>query len=656
MTKSKSLFGNIKFSTSIVALAIGSLAIALSLAIGAVYLNIANGVSASAKSQLEANLRITANLFAKSTPGVSLELNEQNQVARIKTSKIPKFFNNIAFDQITASTGQQAAFFKIDKDTSELVSSTSSLVIDEEGNRAVGEVIGLDSPIYKDTMAGTPHYAKQILHANSYYGVYVPLFDKQDAVGGVIYVGIESAPIDAIKTDTLMLLAIVCAVVFLTMGIVVTVIANRLIRPLTRLAGAMGTVETDPTAARVPYTENTNEIGDMARAVESFRLNGLKINEMTSEMQEASSQRATDRTQMMQSLQDAFGSVVTAAVRGDFTQRVDRQFPDETLNQLAQGINELVGTVDRGIGETEEVLAALANADLTQRVSGDYEGAFQKLKSNTNQVGDRLTEIVGRLRKTSGGLKTATGEILAGANDLGQRTTRQAATIEETTAAMEQLATTVSDNAKKAENATEKTKIAAALAAEGGEGMSSANNAMERITSSSEKISNIIGLIDDIAFQTNLLALNASVEAARAGEAGKGFAVVAVEVRRLAQSAAQASSEVKDLIEQSEREVSEGTKLVGAASKKLETMLDAVNENAILMAEIFAASQEQSHSIDSVSIAVRQMNEMTQHNAALVEQTNAAIEQTESQATELDEIVEIFTIEGTHRPIGRNAA
>lgn len=656
MTKSKSLFGGIKFSTSIVVLAIGSLAIALTLAIGVVYFNIASGVSESARSQLEANLRITANLFQKSTPGVSLEMNEQNEVAKVTTSKIPKFFNNILFDQITASTGQQAAFYKIDRKSGELVTSTSSIVIDEEGNRAVGEIIGKDNPIFVETMAGNTHYVKETLFGNSYYGVYVPLFGKEDVVGGVIYVGIQSAPIDAIKTNTLMLLTIVSGVVFVLMGILVTIVANRLIRPLTRLASTMETVEEDPASAEVPYTENTNEIGEMARAVESFRRNGLKINEMSNEMQEASTQRATDRAQMMQSLQEAFGTVVTAAVKGDFSKRVDREFPDEALNQLATGINELVRTVDRGIRETEQVLSALANADLTLRVTGEYDGAFAKLKSNTNQVGDRLTEIVGRLRKTSGGLKTATGEILAGANDLGQRTTRQAATIEETSAAMEQLAETVSENAKKAEDATDKTKVAAALAAEGGKGMDAANNAMERITTSSEKISNIIGLIDDIAFQTNLLALNASVEAARAGEAGKGFAVVAVEVRRLAQSAAQASSEVKELIEQSGKEVSDGSKLVAEASKKLESMLGAVNENATLMADIFAASREQSHSIDSVGTAVRQMNEMTQHNAALVEETNAAIEQTEGQASELDQIVDLFTIEKVDNAPSRSAA
>ncbi len=174
--------------------------------------------------------------------------------------------------------------------------------------------------------------------------------------------------------------------------------------------------------------------------------------------------------------------------------------------------------------------------------------------------------------------------------------------------------------------------------------MRDATAAMERISSSSAKISNIIGIIDDIAFQTNLLALNASVEAARAGEAGKGFAVVAVEVRRLAQSAANASSEVKALIDQSGREVDNGSKLVDDAARKLGEMLVLVREGAESMRAIARASGEQASAIAEINVAVRQMDEMTQHNAALVEETNAAIEQTETQAGELDRIVSQFRV------------
>ena len=174
--------------------------------------------------------------------------------------------------------------------------------------------------------------------------------------------------------------------------------------------------------------------------------------------------------------------------------------------------------------------------------------------------------------------------------------------------------------------------------------MHKANEAMERIAASSAKISNIIGLIDDIAFQTNLLALNASVEAARAGEAGKGFAVVAVEVRRLAQSAAQASNEVKALVETSASEVKGGGHLVGEAAAKLGAILQSVRENSELVAAISAAMREQAGAIGEINVAIRELDDMTQHNAALVEETNASIEQTEGQASELDRTADSFTL------------
>jgi methyl-accepting chemotaxis protein len=396
----------------------------------------------------------------------------------------------------------------------------------------------------------------------------------------------------------------------------------------------------------IPSTGDRDEIGLIAQAAETFRQNGLRIAEMTeAEAARIISDQAA-RAQMMAELQQAFGTVVNAAVAGDFTKRVDASFPDKELNSLASGVNSLVEVVDQSIGETGEVLAALAETDLTKRVSGNYQGALAQLKNDTNAVADNLTNVVTQLRGTSRALKSATGEILAGTNDLAERTTKQAAAIEETSAAMEQLATTVTDNAKKAQDAAMRTQSAAQLADEGGQVMEQATHAMDRISTSSAKISNIIGLIDDIAFQTNLLALNASVEAARAGEAGKGFAVVAVEVRRLAQSAAQASSDVKALIEQSSVEVSGGTKLVDNAAQKLQAILLAVRENSVLMQAISSASGEQSSAIAEVTTAVRQMDEMTQHNAALVEQTNAAIEQTEAQAVELDKIVDVFKIDG----------
>ncbi|MDB5586661.1 MAG: globin-coupled sensor protein, partial [Devosia sp.] len=353
---------------------------------------------------------------------------------------------------------------------------------------------------------------------------------------------------------------------------------------------------------------------------------------------------------------DAIAVVVTDMIKAtllDIDIGVSAYF-DKLTSDAKASEDAAAAKINRAVTLTGAVLKDVAAGELRSRIEEAFEPEFQQIKDDTNAVVEQLATIVAQLQTTSRSLKTATGEILAGANDLSDRTTRQAATIEETTAAVDQLSSAVMDNAKRATTASGKALAVSRSATEGGAVMEQANGAMAAIETSSSKISNIIGLIDDIAFQTNLLALNASVEAARAGEAGKGFAVVAVEVRRLAQSAASASAEVKVLIEQSAKEVSGGTRLVAEAAAKLHDISQAVQDNSHLMLDIFAASRDQSSAIGEVTTAVRQMDEMTQHNAALVEETNAAIEQTENQASELDQIVEVFKLDGERAQTARS--
>jgi methyl-accepting chemotaxis protein len=417
-----------------------------------------------------------------------------------------------------------------------------------------------------------------------------------------------------------------------------------LARPIQGLTRSMQALADGDHDAEIGFAQSKDEIGAMARTLKVFQDNARTVAALNEdELQRARS--AADRARVFEQFQVQFDQVVRASQDGDFSRRLDQQFSEPELARIAANFNTVLANVETGLGDAGAVLAAMAKTDLTQRMTGDHRGAFGQLQLSINTVADKLTEVVSGLRNTSRALKTATGEILSGANDLSERTTKQAATIEETSAAMEQLASTVLQNADRARDANANAQIVSRTAEDGGAVMSRANEAMGRISASSAKISNIIGLIDDIAFQTNLLALNASVEAARAGDAGKGFAVVAVEVRRLAQSAASASSDVKALIEQSAGEVAGGTRLVAEAADKLAAMLDAAKGNSSLMEGIARDSREQASAIEEVTVAVRTMDEMTQHNAALVEETNAAIEQTEAQATELDRVVDVFTIE-----------
>ena len=303
-------------------------------------------------------------------------------------------------------------------------------------------------------------------------------------------------------------------------------------------------------------------------------------------------------------------------------------------------IRSIINTLNR----TVDIAHAIAEGKLGHKITVNRNDELGNLLEAFRTMDERLSTIVNEVRHGSGSVSTAAQQISRGNDDLSQRTQEQASSLEETASSMEEMTSTVKQNAENASHANQLARGAREQAERGGEVVAQAVGAMREINTSSRKIADIVSLIDEIAFQTNLLALNAAVEAARAGEQGRGFAVVATEVRNLAQRSAGAAKEIKGLINDSAAKVRTGSELVDQSGKALAEIVDSVKKVTDIVAEIAAASQEQSAGIDQVNHAVLQMDEMTQQNAALVEEAAAAARAMQEQATELTRQVGFFQL------------
>ena len=334
--------------------------------------------------------------------------------------------------------------------------------------------------------------------------------------------------------------------------------------------------------------------------------------------------------------------LVAAAGRGDLERRVELAGKQGFFRSLAEGFNTLLDQLAGVFGDIGNVMGKLADGDLRDSIEREYAGSFGEVKSDINRTLDNLRDVVGKLSAVSDQVDSAVGEIASGNSNLSSRTEQQASNLEETASSLEQLTSTVRNNADNAQQANQLAANARATAQRGGDVVTEAIAAMEQISGSSKKIAEIVGVIDEIAFQTNLLALNASVEAARAGEQGRGFAVVATEVRNLASRSAGAAREIKDLIRDSSAKVDVGAKLVGASGNTLTEIVASVQKVGDIIAEIAAASSEQSAGIDQINRAVSEMDSMTQQNAALAEQTSAASLAVGDNAKELQQLVAFF--------------
>jgi methyl-accepting chemotaxis protein len=318
----------------------------------------------------------------------------------------------------------------------------------------------------------------------------------------------------------------------------------------------------------------------------------------------------------------------------------------------------LTRSITQPIGKAVQVAETVANGDLTSRIDGIANDETGQLLGALKRMQESLTKVVATVRQGSDGVATASAEIAQGNQDLSSRTESQASALEQTAASMEELGSTVHQNADNARKANQLALNASSVAVRGGDVVAQVVHTMKEINESSRKISDIISVIDGIAFQTNILALNAAVEAARAGEQGRGFAVVASEVRSLAGRSADAAKEIKHLINASVERVEQGTSLVDQAGTTMHEVVDSIKRVTDIMGEISAASQEQSSGVAQVGEAVTSLDQTTQQNAALVEEMAAAASSLKSQAQDLVHTVAVFNLganEGLVRTTVRSA-
>ncbi len=352
-----------------------------------------------------------------------------------------------------------------------------------------------------------------------------------------------------------------------------------------------------------------------------------------------------DRTAEV-AIEEEITRLVVDAQSGVLSTRVNEQNKAGFFKQLASHLNNMLDVLEATFSDINVVMGTLRDGDLSNTIDRAYDGLFGEVKDNVNGTISQLKDIVGEIRSSSSQIDSTAAEISIGNDNLSGRTEQQAAALEEVASSMEEITSTVKQNADNAAHANDLARDAGTTADEGGSIVQSAVAAMSEINDSSNKIAEIIGVIDEIAFQTNLLALNASVEAARAGEQGRGFAVVATEVRNLAQRSATAAKEIKDLINDSVHKVQAGSALVNESGTKLEEIVTGVKKVRDIVAEIASASSEQASGVDQVSQAITSMDELTQQNAALAEEASAASKNMSDLARTMNEQVKFFNTEG----------
>jgi methyl-accepting chemotaxis protein len=477
--------------------------------------------------------------------------------------------------------------------------------------KSAGQMVDLAASDHAQAVVAMPGFMKQF---TTLEGAMSNASDRIEAASTAAAARAKSV---ALFSEILMTAAVVAGVIFA--GILIMISRAAIVRPVLNLAGDMRRLAAGQNDITVSGAGRADEIGEMAKSVEVFRQSGIERARLEAEA-------------------------------AGFQQELDRKLRD------MEAAFEVAGREQKAVVDVmAKGLASLAGGDLSTRIAAQVASDYIALKNDFNAAAAGLEDAIRTISAVAGQIGSGTQEIASASNDLSRRTEQQAASLEETAAALDEIAATVRQTADGATRATAEVASARTDAERSGQVVGQAVSAMGAIEDSSRQITQIIGVIDEIAFQTNLLALNAGVEAARAGDAGRGFAVVAQEVRALAQRSAEAAKEIKALISTSSQQVDAGVNLVGQTGEALNRIVGRVAAIDDLVRQISSSSQEQASGLAEVNTAVNHMDQVVQQNAAMVEQATAATHSLKGETAQLVSLVGRFKIGGEEQPALRRA-
>ncbi|TCM58807.1 methyl-accepting chemotaxis protein [Rhizobium sp. PP-F2F-G48] len=572
--------------------------------VAAMHVRLSAHVMANADVDARDASRAMAVLYAVTAPAVRVALTD-GQLSGVTAEAMPAIANHDLVDRTAETIGGVATIFA--KQGADYV-RISTNVKTETGARAVGTKLAPAHPAQAALARGAAYFGQAVLFGRDFMTGYVPVTSAAGAVVGVIFIGIPMEVYFAKINELLALSLATGAGVLVLMGIVATLAIRRTMRPMSILTGSVEAISKGDLAAHVPYAARKDEFGAIARALAVFRDSALSRRQM--EEDNAAERALTDEER---------------AAR-------DRE-RRATEAEIERAVTALGAGLDR-----------LARGDLTQTIDTPFTGRLETLRQDFNGSIARLDETLTGIRGSVVAIQTNGGRLHGSADDLSRRTEAQAASLEQTAAAVEEITVTVKSSAGRAAEANGLVRDTKKSADDSRHVVASAVAAMGRIEAASQEIEQIISVIDDIAFQTNLLALNAGIEAARAGDAGKGFAVVAQEVRELAQRSADAARQIKSLIDTSTKEVGAGSSLVtqaGAVLSAISAKISVISEHVDM---ITTASSDQASALSEVNTSVNQMDQMTQQNAAMVAETTAASGALATEADALMALVEQFRL------------